>query len=162
ADEAVKRAAERYLQTHPELEGLVPLLLDRSDGPGRELALHLAGLLRTPAMLQAARDFALGQRGPDKLRLQALQLAEQAGLLVAGPRRLWLGGAWRDVAAQLFEIHTDVVERPYAPGVSDLLSQGIAALNKNDVAHAESLFREALAIDPDDPAVLNNLALACA
>ena len=138
------------------------MLLDRGDGAGRELALRLAGLLRTPAMLQAVRDFALGQRGADKVRLQAAQLADEAGLLPGGPRRLWLDGEWRGGIVQRFEIHTDVVERPHAPGVFDLLTQGTTALREGNAARAEGVLRQALAIDPDDPLVLNNLAVACA
>src|SRR5205823_5554893 len=77
-DEALRREVQRYCEAHPELESLVPLLLDRGDGPGRELALRLAGMIHTPAVLQAVRDFALGQRGPDQLRMRAAQLADEA------------------------------------------------------------------------------------
>jgi tetratricopeptide (TPR) repeat protein len=152
--------AQRYLTAHPELEGLVPLLLDHCDGIGRELALHLVGLFRTPALLRAARDFALGQRGADKLRLRAAQLADEA--MPPGPRRYWIEGTWREAALQRFEIHTDVLERSYAPGVYELLGQGVAALRAGDAASAERVLRQALAIDPDDPVVMNNLAVACA
>jgi hypothetical protein len=161
-EEGVRREAGRYLEAHPELEGLVPLLLDRSDGAGRELALRLAGLLRTPVMLQAVRDFALGQRGADRLRIQAAQLADEAGLLPGGPARLWLDGQWRGGMMHQFEIHSDVVEQPHAAGVLDLLGQAIAALHGGQAARAERLLRQALAIDLDDPVVLNNLAVACA
>jgi tetratricopeptide (TPR) repeat protein len=162
ADATVKREAQQYLAAHPELEGLVPLLLDRSDGVGRELALHLAGLFRTPAMLQAVRDFALGQRGADRLRIRAAELAHGAGLLPPGPRRLWLNGAWHDSAVQRFEVHTDAVEHPHAPGVFDLLTEGITALRAGNASRAERVLRKALAIDPNDPQVMNNLAVACA
>jgi tetratricopeptide (TPR) repeat protein len=161
-DEAVRREAQRYLEAHPEIEGLVPLLLDRSDGAGRELALRLAGLLRTPAILRAVRDFALGQRGADPLRLQAAQLADEAGLLPGGPSRLWLHGAWHKGLMQRFEIHSDPVERSHAPGVFDLLTQGMTALREGQAVRAERLLRQALAIDPEDPLVMNNLAVACA
>ncbi|MCI0461088.1 MAG: tetratricopeptide repeat protein [Gemmataceae bacterium] len=162
ADEAVRRDPLRYLEVHPEIEGLVPLLLDRSDRAGRELALRLVGLFRTPGMLQAVRDFALGQRGADALRLQAAELAQAAGLLPAGPSRLWLGGEWHGGVMQRFEIHGDPVERTHAPGVFDLLTQGVTALREGHAARAEQALRQALAIDPDDPVVMNNLAVACA
>lgn len=155
--------AKSYLGEHPELEGLVPLLLDRGDRGGRELALHLAGLFRTPVMLAAVRDFALGQRGSDQLRIQAAQLAEQAGLLPAsGAYRLWLGGTWRQTTIQKYEVHTDPVEHAHAPGVLDLMTQGTNALREGDAPRAERMLRQALAIDPDDSLVLNNLATTCA
>jgi len=159
-EEEVRRDAKRFLEAHPEMDGLVPLLLDRGDGPGRELALQLAGLFRTPVMLQVVHDFALGQQGPDKLRLQACQLATQSGLLSNGPHRLFLDGAWRDSGVLGIEIHTDVNERTQAPGVSDLVLQAITALREGNPAGAERVLRKALAIDPDDPVVMNNLALA--
>jgi tetratricopeptide (TPR) repeat protein len=162
ADEAVRAEAQRYLEAHPEVDGLVPLLLDRSDREGRELALHLAGLFRTPVMLQAVRDFALGQRGPDRLRVQASHLADQAGLMPPGPRRLWLGGEWHDTRTLNYEIYTGAVERHHAPGVFDLLNQSMDALQAGEPERAERVLRKALAIDPDDPVVMNNLAVACA
>jgi tetratricopeptide (TPR) repeat protein len=161
-NDAVEREARRYLEEHSELEGLVPLLLDRSDGPGREFALHLAGLFRTPAMLQAVRDFALGQRGADQLRVKAVAMADEAGLLPGGPPQLWLGGEWRGGTVQRFEIHAEPIERTHAPGVSELLTEGIEALRAGQDARAERVLRRALAIDPDDPLVMNNLAVACA
>jgi tetratricopeptide (TPR) repeat protein len=161
-EEAGVREAKRYLQAHPELEGLVPLLLDRSDQAGRELALHLARLLRTPALLEAVRDFALGRRGADRLRMQAAELASQAGFFPESRVRMWLEGEWRDIALMRWEIHSDPVERRHAPGVIDLLGQGVAALQGGDFARAERILRQALAIDANDPVVLNNLAVACA
>jgi tetratricopeptide (TPR) repeat protein len=161
-DKGAIREAKRYLQGHPELAGLVPLLLDRSDQSGRELALHLARLLHTPAILEAVRDFALGQRGPDRLRLQAAELAAQAGLIPDGPTRLWLDGEWRSTITQRSEIHTEPVQRTHAPGVFELITQGGEALFAGYYARAERILRQALAIDPTDPVVLNNLAVACA
>ncbi len=159
---ALDREARRFVEAHPLLEGIVPILLDRGDGPGRELAVRLAGMCRTPAMLQAARDFALSQRGPDELRMLALQLAEEAGLLPPGPHRVWAEGAWREVALQRFELHGEPVPQTHAPGVDELLTTGIHALHANDPEKAERVLRQALAIDPSDPVVLNNLAVACA
>lgn len=161
-NEVVRRKGRDYLAKHPELEGLVPLLLDRSDGSGRELALHLAGWLGTPAMLQAVRDFALGPRGSDSLRMRAVQLAQDAGLFPEGPQPLWINGERRDLAFRKYEIHTEPVEHVHEPGVFALLTQGIEALHAGAPTRAEEVLRRALAIDPNDPLVMNNLALACA
>jgi tetratricopeptide (TPR) repeat protein len=106
------------------------------------------------------RDFALGQRGPDDLRLRASQLAEEAGLLPPGPRRLWINGQWRENKMLRTEIHTEPSERQHAPGIFDLLMQAVDALRAGKDAHAEGLLRKALDIDPNDPVVMNNLALA--
>ena len=94
-DAAARREARPYLEAHPDLEGLAPLLLDRSDKAGRELALHLASLFRTPTMLQAVRDFALGQRGSDKVTRQGSIYGEKCRL---APRRSAAAVAQRRVA----------------------------------------------------------------
>jgi tetratricopeptide (TPR) repeat protein len=150
--------AEPSLASHPELEGLVPLLLDKSNKEGRELALRLAGLFRTPAMLQAVRDFALGRRGSDSLRMRAAHLADAAGLLPAGPMPLWFTGEPRNVALSHFEVHGEPIERTHAPGVADLVKEGRDALNAGNFVKAERALARALALDPDDPVALNNLA----
>lgn len=161
-EEAVRRKAQRYLEAHPELEALVPLLLEYGDRVGRELALNLTEMLRTPGMLQAVRDFALGQRGSDTLRVRAVQLASEAGLLPSSSIRLWMEGQWRTVLMQQTEITTEAIEHHHAPGVYDLLAVGVAALGDGNATRAEQVLRQALAIDPDDAMVLNNLAVACA
>jgi tetratricopeptide (TPR) repeat protein len=93
---ALTEAARRFLNRYPEVVGLVPLLLDRGDPEAREFALHLARVSQLPELLVALRDFALSQRGPDTMRLEAARAAAEAGLL-AGPVGLWLQGEWREV-----------------------------------------------------------------
>jgi tetratricopeptide (TPR) repeat protein len=161
-DRATGAAAKAYVAVHPELQGMVPLLLALGDAASREFAMLLARLIEAPAVREAVRDFALSQHGPDDLRTQAAFLAEEAGLMPAGPVRLWIEGGWRPIAVQRYEIHTDPVKRTHAPGVSALIESGVAALRVGDAAGAEALLRRALAIDPDDPVVLNNLAGALA
>jgi tetratricopeptide (TPR) repeat protein len=157
-DLATAAAAKGMVAAHPEVEGLVPLLLNLTESSGRQLAMMLATLVRAPAMLEAVRDFALGQRGPDALRTQAATFANEAGLLPDSPVQLWIQGEWRPVAMQRYEIHGDALKRKHAPGVFALIEKGMAALSVGDCAGAEALLRRALAIDPDDPVVLNNLA----
>src|SRR5205085_418250 len=68
---AATQAVRRFLQVHPEIVALTPLLLDRGDPQGREFVLRVALMAQTPEMLAALRDFAFSQRGPDPLRVQA-------------------------------------------------------------------------------------------
>jgi hypothetical protein len=117
-EEAMSKAARRYLREHPEIAPLVPLLLDRGDPTARELALHVALAARTPELLAALWDFALGQRGPDAMRNRAAQAASEAGLLPAGPVRLWLDGKWREVLLMGFLLHgerlSEVLTKAYS------------------------------------------------
>src|SRR5207244_6841125 len=77
---AAKEQTTGFLRAHPEFNIVVPALLDRGDPMGREFALRTAMQLKTPEMLAALRDFALGQRGPDAMRNEAAQAAMEAGL----------------------------------------------------------------------------------
>jgi tetratricopeptide (TPR) repeat protein len=158
-DEAATRAVRRYLRQHPELAARVPLLLDRGDPQGREFALRLARMAETPELLAALRDFALSQRGPDTLRLQAAEAASEAGLLPAGPTRFWLHGEWREALLLGFEVH-DEPTLGHEPRVERWLEEATMAQRGGDAAEAERLLQQALEIEPDDPSVLNNLAAA--
>ena len=84
--------SDQIPQRYPYLETLAPVLLERGDLAGREFALFVARFAKTPAMLAALRDFALSQNGPDKMRIEAANIAAAAGLLESGPARLWVEG----------------------------------------------------------------------
>ncbi|HEY4688891.1 MAG TPA: tetratricopeptide repeat protein [Anaerolineae bacterium] len=158
-DEALAQAARRYLRKHPEVIGLAPILLDRGDPHAREFALHLVLTANTPELLAAACDFALGQRGPDSMRMQAAHAVSGAGLLPAGLTRLWVGGEWRDLMLMGFELHGEPLAQ-HQPQVESLLGDAIAALHREDSATAERLLKQALQVEPDKPDILNNLAVA--
>ena len=71
------------LKKMPELEALLPILLDRGDPVASKFCVDLARSLRHPALMESLRDFALSQRGTDGLRLSAAQACKEAGLLMA-------------------------------------------------------------------------------
>ena len=157
--DAVHEAARRYLRRHPEIAALVPILLDRGDPRGREFALRLALLAETPEMLEALRDFALSQRGPDAMRTEAARKASEAGLLPPGPVRLWAHGAWREILLLDWELHSAPMAE-HRPQVETWSNEAILALRRGEGDRAESLLRQALAEEPDAPDLLNNLAAA--
>lgn len=159
SDEAVTRNARRFLQDHPEIAGLVPVLLERGDPMGREFAMRIAQFAETPAMLAALRDFAFSKNGPDDLRAQAAQAVEHAGLVPSGEARLWLEGEWREMLLMSFEL-TSEPTRTHSPAVEKLAVEAMQALRSNDGLRAEQQLRQALALSPDAPDLLNNLAMA--
>ena len=158
-EEAVTRAARRYLRQHPEIVSLAPLLLDLGDPMGREFALHISRAAGTPEMQTALRDFALSQRGPDEMRNEAARIASEAGLLPSGPVRLWMQGEWREILLMAFELH-DEPDPECEPQVEQWLAEATLALQRRDADEAERLLKQALEIQPDVPALLNNLAAA--
>jgi tetratricopeptide (TPR) repeat protein len=157
---AAEHGVRRFLAQHPEFEALVPLLLDRGDPPGRALAFEIALMGQTPALNAALRDFGLGMRGPDDMRFEAVRAAQRAGLLPNGDIRMWNEGEWRDVLMLDIEIYHEPVVRRIHPRAQDLHDEAGAALYANDGAKAERLLAEARTLAPDDPSILNNLAVA--
>jgi tetratricopeptide (TPR) repeat protein len=105
------------------------------------------------------RDFALGQRGPDQLRLQASQTAIKYDALDAGLTRMWLNGEWREILLIGFELHGEQL-RKLPPRVLRMMESAIVAIHDGDGVEGERLIRRALEIEPDNPALLNNLGKA--
>jgi len=161
-DKALSKAAQRYLQDHPAILNLIPVLLDRGDPAAREFALRCATVVQTPEMLQALHDFALSQSGPDSLRHEAIMQVSQADLLPSNKVRMWLQGEWREIMLIAYTFHR---EPPYehTPEVEELLSHALDLLRqgKPDAAKtAEQVLQEAIALEPDKPDLLNNLAVS--
>jgi tetratricopeptide (TPR) repeat protein len=156
---AITQAARRYLKQHPEMASLIPLLFDRGDPTAREHALRLAMVAEMPELLTALRDFAFSQRGPDAMRMQAAQAAFQAGALPSRRATLWIEGEWREIGLMSYRLHNQPVVL-HSPQVERLLARATVLLRQNKPAEAEALLRQGLAIEPDAPDLLNNLAVA--
>lgn len=159
SDQAVTRRVERFVRQYPSLNALVPVLLDRGDPEAREFGLRLAVTARTPEMLAALRDFALGQRGPDEMRHQAAQTASEGGLLPSGPVQLWQNGRWREVTLLTFQITNEPTERR-PPEIQRLHSEANRLLRAGDGDRAAEVLTQARERSPDDVATLHNLAAA--
>jgi tetratricopeptide (TPR) repeat protein len=151
-------ATQHYLQRHPEVEAVIPMLLDRADGAGRQLALNLALMTDTPAMHQILKDFALGQRGADDMRQQAAQVAARAGMFPEGRVRLWIAGQWQEVMLRGYEIHHELLHH-HAPEVERLTSRAVMALRENEWAKAEHPLKQALKMEPNALDLGYNLAI---
>src|SRR6185437_2114016 len=88
--------AEAYLRSHPEVVRLLPHLIDRGEEAGRTLVIALANAAQTPELLAMLRDLGLGQRGADKVRLDAVLAARRWEAVPAGKIRMWIKGEWRE------------------------------------------------------------------
>jgi tetratricopeptide (TPR) repeat protein len=158
-ENAVLRAAQALLRKHPEIVAITPLLLDRGDPTGRELAWRFAAVTQNPDMLAALPDFARSARGPDELRMKASQAAMQAGLMPSGSTRMWIQGEWHEVILMGFELYSES-EDVLTEAASDLTEKAIEAIQAGDGRRGEELIKRALEIEPDHPSLLNNLAAA--
>jgi tetratricopeptide (TPR) repeat protein len=158
-DTVLQKEVRDFLRSRPNLERLIPILLDRGDPAGRTWALLMARLADTPAMQAALRDFALSQRGPDEQRLEASREAQEAGVFPSGMVRMWMRGEWTEILLLSFEV-TEETERKHSLEVENLASEGHDALRAGEGVRAESLLKRALEKEPGAPDLLNNLAAA--
>lgn len=145
------------LRNWPHFLKLVPAMLDRGDGGAREFALLLAKADGSPDMLNALKDFAMGQRGPDASRAATISFLRERNFLGDEPLRFWSKGAWTEVMSHSAEIYYEQVPHPNSR-VTDLINDGIAALQARDLDAAEVAFRKCIKMDPDYPSARNNLA----
>lgn len=72
-------SARRFLKKHPEVEHLVPAMLDRGDAPCQQFAVNLAIHSSNPHVRAAIVAYARGGRGTDELRMQALGHLKRQG-----------------------------------------------------------------------------------
>lgn len=159
-DEGNQRTLQRFAEAHPEVISLVPALLDRGDGVGREFAFRLALSLQTPELLAALQAFALSQRGPDAMRVEAANRLSMLDVLPPGPTRMWLKGRWQEIEVLGFEITSEPTGPFHSQTVDDWAYEGLQALRRGDGVAAEKLFRKCIEHEGEKPDLLNNLA-AC-
>ncbi len=160
-EEEARRVGARLLEELPELRHLLPLLLDRGSPEALRLALRLCGLTADASLLEEVKRFALGERGPIDDRLFAARIALSAGVAREDELQLWTGKRrqpyrWLDIEAY----HEAAPGQRHSPRVEKLLERALELLRQRDGKQAEPLLREALALEPDSPALLNNLAVA--
>ncbi len=159
--DAFTRTMQAYARRHPEITHLVPYLLERGNPIGRDFAIKLASVIKTPEMLAALRDFALGQQGSDQMRLQAAQAAAQADLLPNGAAvRLWMKGEWQEILLLGFEIFTEAEGERMPLRAERLVVDAMEEIKFGNAAKGERLIKQAIEIAPNHPTLLNNLAAA--
>jgi len=155
-------AMRDYARRHPEISRMIPYLLERGDPNGRDFAIKLASVIKTPEILAALRDFALGQQGTDQMRLEAAQVVTQADLLPSGANaRMWIDGEWKDILMFGVEISPEPDEDSILPpNVERLATDALREVRFGDPVKGEQLLKQAIEMAPDSPALLNNLAAA--
>lgn len=156
-------AMRKYMQEHPALARLVPILLLRGDPMARNFAVGVALLLATAPLQAALRDFCQGRYGTDELRFMVATRLCQAKVLPRTPLRLWQRGQQTEVlliSAEIYDGPTDEPMYDRSPEVQRLSLIGIERLRKGDAAGAAEVLQRAHALDPKAVEVMNNLAAA--
>ncbi len=152
-------AMRRYCEEHPGLQTAIPVLLGIGDDAAREVGMTFAKLIRTPELLDALRDFALGNRGTDKRRMNAIQLLREVGAELAQPIRFFSNGAWTEIQTLGIEVTGEAIATVPAH-VQPQMDRGHAALQRGDFHTGERCFREVIAAEPTLAAAHNNLAVS--
>lgn len=138
---------------------MVPILLDRGDPTGRTLALSFAKAVGSEPLMDALRDFAYGQRGPDKQRSSALTYLNANGHLETGPHRIFSDGKWREIQLLSAQIYWGPVDTNVTPEVSRLYEEGHEAMVNGQFDLAEECFDAVIEKDNTHlPALYNRCA----
>lgn len=161
-DRAFQDRIRAYLDDHPEILHFVPAALISGDSLSRELAMNLVDMSAHPVLLASLKDFAFGQKGSDALRLEASQILSKHGVFKSGESvDLWLEGKQKPIMMLGFQIYYDSPERPTLKlHTQRLMEQAIYALRDGNGSEAEGLLRKALELQPKEPSLINNLAVA--
>ena len=152
---------QAFFQRHPEILSVLPVILERGDPKGREFVMGLAGVSKMPELYALVDNFVLSSHGSDQQRMEALQLLQNAGVYERNTTRMYLRGEWTEIASWNFEIYQEP-ESKHGDEVTELGIAAMEALHAREGEMAEALLKQALAIEPDSPDLLNNLAAAYA
>jgi tetratricopeptide (TPR) repeat protein len=158
---AFQPTVQHFLNMHPEILQFAPLLLERGELMGKEFVINVADMSGHPGFILLLKEFAFGQEGPDDLRLKAAQVLSKHNAAPTGEVNMWIAGEWKPILLLGFEITPEpIFDIPLKPKVMELMGQAIEALHEENGMLAEGYLRKALAIQPEHPSLLNNLALA--
>lgn len=151
----------RMVELFQERPSLVQLLITALRHGGPEASKFVFGIARTldqSPLIEPLYEFATGQRGSQQLRTEILSWLGNNNLISATVHRMWLDGQWHEIKTFQNEIY-DEPTTPHSPEVVDKGAEAFYLIRSNP-AEAERLLREALALEPDAPDLLNNLAMA--
>jgi tetratricopeptide (TPR) repeat protein len=149
---------KRHFERHPQLELLAETLVEQGDPSACEMLIRLAPLVERPAIFAALKKFALGRRGIDDLRMQALMTLSQAGF-VEGQVDMWRNGALHPVGLMSQELYCEPTG-DVPPEVNDLMLSAWDAIHDGRGAAAEQLLDDGLRLRPDDVSMQFNRAVA--
>lgn len=159
SDSVFRRHVQKFLEQHPYVEALVPVLLERGDISTKEIVLRVLAAAKTPTILAAIKEFAAGRRGSDSLRYSAAMRLVDAGAIKPGPFKMWVKGELRDLNLMSVEISSEPID-PLPDKVQPLAVKAWDAIHAEDGAQAERLLQKALQQCPGNPSLEYNRAVA--
>jgi Flp pilus assembly protein TadD len=149
-----------FEEKHPEVFFLAPHMVARGDAAARDFVVRMAAITAHPGLVSAAKDFIFGKRGAFQERFDASHILSEADLLPSGPVQMWSDGEMREVMLLNIMIDPEPEPSKLPQRVRVLAEGGWKAIRDQNGRHAQELLEQALALWPDDPSLLNNLAMA--
>lgn len=152
--------ARFFEEKYPEVFFLAPHLVERGDARAREFVARMAAVTGHPALVSAAKGYIFGKQGSFQERFKAANILSDANLLPSGPVQMWSSGEMREVMLLNIEISSEPDPSKLPHRIQALAEQAYDALRDKDGQRAQGLLEQALALWPDDPSLVNNLAMA--
>jgi tetratricopeptide (TPR) repeat protein len=152
---------QRFLSKYPEFERSIPAMLDRGNEESQRFAVMLAPQSRLPNMKEVLREYACGPRGNDEIRFQVLTRLKEQGFPLEPPLSMYTKGTVQQIELINFEI----TDEPSVPEgrteeTCEMIDDAITALHEGHGEIAERILRQVRQYEPEEPDVLNNLAMA--
>ncbi len=162
SDQGIEAILQHLLDNeHPELLRLAPAILNRGSPEAKDFVMKMAEFSAHPTLLAALKDYAFGQYDPLSVRMQAAMLLSHYGIIPKGMAQFWVDGEWRSMLVVSFTLTDEPsADYPLKPAADQHLKRALQALYASDGPSAEKHLRNALAIQPNHPSLLNNLAFA--
>jgi len=155
-------AVRDLLRRTPVFAALIPILIDRGDALGRQLAVQIALVADRPELNEALRLFALGDQGPDVLRFEVASRLKLADVASGEMLRMWVKGQWDDICPLALTTTDEQSVPALLNGAQPLLEAAVDLLHQGTrgAVQAEKLLRQAIELDPNAPSLVQNLAVA--
>lgn len=154
----LQKKLAQFFEKNPNILHVLSILLERGDESAKEFAVTLMSWAATTESFAALKDFALGQKGSDKMRYKSAMKLSEADQ-ISNKVRLWNDGEWREMILMTFEITgepTDIY--PMKPKAQTMLRKGLEAMHKENPDLAEQYYKMALeANGAEHPSLLYNL-----
>ena len=107
-------------------------------------------------VIDGLMKFALGSRGPDKLRFDVLTFLKKTNVLDVGPHRFYSKGKWTVVRVLDAEITPEPENLNYSERVWEILDAGVVAQRAGEFDRAEAIYQNALTEDPTNATAIHN------
>jgi tetratricopeptide (TPR) repeat protein len=158
----VQATFSRFLtEEHQEVFFLAPHLIARGDAKACGFVATMAAVSGDVHLVEIVKSFVSGKKGSVEERFNAAETLSTADLLPSGAMKMWAKGKEEEMLLLNVEISPEPVKIKNMPRkAEELAEQALYALNEKDSERAQALLEQALNLWPNDPSLLNNLALA--